>query len=118
MKILLKLNPAAVTRRKRRLAKAQAYVDRECIRRMTPYVPVARPYWRHAGKLRDSVRNPAPGRIIYTAPFAKHDYYAPVDHSHGGNPDAQRMWFEFMKRQDGPEILRGAAAIAGGAKPK
>ena len=84
---------------------------------MTPLVPVARSYWHHAGRLRDSVRNPSPGRIEYTAPFARHDYYATVDHRHGGNPAAQRMWFEYMKMRDAPAILRGAAAIAGG-RPK
>jgi hypothetical protein len=113
MTVNLTWQKAAAAVRKRRLAKAQAFVDSESIRRMTPYVPVAKPYWRHAGRLRDSVTNPEPGCIAYTAPFARHDYYAPVDHRHGGNPKAQPRWFEFMKMKDAKAILRGAAAILG-----
>ena len=120
MTVRLILLPAAMLRRRRNLAKAQAYVDSECIRRMTPYVPVARKYWHHAGKLRDSVQNPKPGEVVYTAPFARHDYYAHKHHQppHGGNPKGRRMWFEFMKMQDGAAILRGAAAVAGGRAKK
>ena len=100
--------------RKQLFRKAQAYIDSECIMRMTPYVPVARKHWHNAGKLRDSVQNPEPGVICYTAPFARHDYNATVNHRHGGNPAAQRRWFEFMKMKDAAAILRGAAAIVGG----
>lgn len=101
------------------LEAAQRFTDSECIRRMTPYVPVAKKYWHNAGRLRDSVRNPEPGVICYTAPFARSDYYAFKHHKppHGGNPLGERMWFEYMKMRDAPAILRGAAAIAGG-RPK
>ena len=33
------------------------------------------------------------------------------------HPQAQRLWFEVMKKQHGQAILRGAARLAGG-KPK
>ena len=104
--------------RKKLFRKAQAYIDSECIRRMTPYVPVGLKRYRNAGKLRDSVVNPEPGVIAYTAQFARHDYNALVDHRHGGNPAAQRRWFEFMKMKDAAAILRGTAAILGGRPTK
>ena len=115
MTVKLILLPAAIALRKLQFSKAQKYVDSECIKRMTPFVPVARKYWHHAGRLRDSVSNPAPGVIVYTAPFARHDYYANVrhDHPHSGNPNGQRMWFEYMKTKEKQAILRGAAAIVG-----
>lgn len=115
MTVSLILNPAAIALRKVRFSKAQKYVDSECIKQMTPFVPVANPRWHHAGRLRDSVRNSVPGVIVYTAPFARHDYYANVRHDHprSGNPNGKRMWFEYMKMKDKRAILRGTAAIMG-----
>lgn len=115
MTVKLILLPAAIALRKLQFSKAQKYVDSECIKRMTPFVPVANPRWHHAGRLRDSVGNPAPGVIVYTAPFARHDYYANVRHDHpkSGNPNGQRMWFEYMKMKEKQAILRGTAAILG-----
>lgn len=115
MTVSLIINPAALALRKLQFSKAQKYIDTECIRRMTPFVPVAQKRWRNAGKLRDSVGNPVPGVIVYTAPFARHDYYANVRHDHprSGNPHGQRVWFEYMKARESKAILRGAAAILG-----
>lgn len=96
------------------LSAAQAYIDAQCVEKMTPFVPVGLPRFQNSGKLRDSVQIKEPGCIIYTSPFAKHDYYSTVNHQHGGNKEAQRLWFEPMKRQHKGAILRGAAAIAGG----
>ena len=102
-------------RQKEGLKKAQDYIDSECVRLMTPLVPVGLPKYDNSGKLRDSAVIVRPGRIEYTAPFARRDYYnKKVDHRRGGNPKARRMWFEPMKKQHAPQILRGAAAIAGG----
>lgn len=81
---------------------------------MTPYVPVGLPKYKNAGKLRDSAKIEKPGKIVYTAPFAKSDYYNNVNHKRGGNPNARRLWFEFTKKKHGAAILRGAAKIAGG----
>lgn len=114
MTVTLVIPARAAGKRKRMLEAAQRFTDSEVIRRMTPYVPVAKKYWHNAGRLRDSVRNPEPGVICYTAPFARSDYYADKSHKNSGNPAAQRMWFEFMKRREAAAILRGAAAVAGG----
>lgn len=107
-------NKSEISKLNKRLADAQTYIDTQCVEKMTPFVPVGKPRFHHSGRLRDSVSIKEPGCIIYTAPFAKHDYYSTVNHAHGGNPQAQRLWFEPMKRQYKGAILRGAAAIAGG----
>lgn len=104
--------------RAQKFKEAQDYVDSECVKRMEPYVPVARKRFRNAGRLRDSVKIAEPGKIVYTARFSRSDYYSTKNHKHGGNPNAQRLWFEVMKRESGAQILRGAAAIAGGKAKK
>lgn len=116
MKYSLIWNKAALAGRRKKLAEAQNYVDKTCIEKMTPYVPVSLDKFNNSGKLRDSVKIQSPGVIIYTAPFAKGDYYAVKNHKppHGGNPNGERLWFEVMKTRHGEEILRGAAKIAGG----
>ena len=98
---------------KLRLAKAQRYIDKECITKMTPYVPVAPEKIRNSGRLKNSVRNPKPGSIIYTAPLARYGYYARVNHKHGGNPQGRRKWFEVMKTKHKEEIGKGASKIIG-----
>lgn len=105
-------NRAMLALRKRHIAKAQETVDRECIAKMHPYVPVAKPWFANHGKLRRSVKNPEPGVIIYTARFARKDYYATVNHRHGGNPEARRLWFAYMKSKHRHEIGEAAAKAA------
>lgn len=114
MQVTFTLDKTAEKLREKRFEQAQAYIDSECIRLMQPYVPVALPFWNNAGKLRDSAENPEHGVIEYTAPKARHDYYANVNHANGGNPQAQRMWFEFMKQESAGSILRGVVKIIGG----
>ena len=111
MNVRLIFDHAAEQRRQKRLEKAQDYIDKECIKRMEPLVPVGLPRFYHSGKLRDSAAVKSPGELTYTAPFAKHDYYAAVDHTHGGNPKAKRMWFEVMKHKELPDLLAGTAKI-------
>lgn len=119
MRATLVWNRSFLPVRRKRFKKAQEYIDNQCVAKMTPYVPVALSSYHNAGKLRDSVKIKSPGVIVYTAPFAKSDYYAVKNHKppHGGNPKGTRLWFEVMKSEHGEAILRGAARIAGG-KPK
>ncbi len=116
MKILFVWNKAALKKRRRSLVEAQSYIDRNCIEKMTPYVPVGRDEFSKSGKLRDSAKIAEPGKIVYTAAFAKSDYYAVKRHKppYGGNPNGERLWFEVMKIRHGSDILRGAARITGG----
>lgn len=115
MGVKLIWNAGAMALRRKKIAEAQDYIDSECLKRMTLYVPVGLPYYKNSGKLRDSGRIAEPGKITYTAPFAKNDYYnRNVNHRHGGNPNATALWFETMKSNHKEAILRGVAAIVGG----
>ncbi|MBR1750844.1 MAG: hypothetical protein IJ740_08200 [Ruminococcus sp.] len=116
MELIFKLDPIAMALRKKRFDLAQTFIDDQALKLMTPYVPVGLPYYRNSGKLRDSGEVAEPGAIVYTAPFARSDYYANVDHAHGGNPQATRLWFETMKHYHAAEIFRGAAKIIGGRR--
>lgn len=112
MKSNLKWNKNFKKNKRKLFAEIQDHVDTQCVKRMTPFVPVALPKYRHAGKLRDSVKISKPGEIVFTAKFARKDYYAHKNHQRGGNPKAKRLWFEVMKDTDGEAILKGAKAIA------
>lgn len=118
MNVKLKWNRNFYKVRAKRFKQAQNYVDTECVKRMEPYVPVGRKSYHNSGKLKASVRIKEPGKIVYTAPFSRHDYYSTVNHSHGGNPNAKRLWFEVMKKESGEKILRGTAVIVGGKVKK
>lgn len=114
MRLTLVWNKGMLQSKRKKLAEVQDYVDKKALQLMIPYVPVARPFWHNAGKLRDSARIAEPGRIEFTAPFARDDYYARKNHKErGGNPNGRRLWFEYMKVQDGQKILMGARRIIG-----
>ena len=118
MKATLILNKNAISDRKKRFEAAQEYVDKKSLEYMTLYVPVGLPRYKNSGKLRDSGKIAGRGKIVYTAPKARGDYYnKTINHRHGGNPNATALWFETMKVKHKQTVLRGAAAIAGG-KPK
>ena len=116
MNVSLIWNKSTKKKYEKIFADVQSYIDKTCVQKMTPLVPVGLPRYRNSGRLRDSVRIDEPGKIVYTSPRARHDYYATVNHAHGGNPKAQRMWFEVMKSADGKAILRGASEIIRSAK--
>jgi hypothetical protein len=110
------INRASINERKQRLKQAQSYVDKECLRLMTPYVPVGLPKFRNSGALRDSGKVASPGKVVYTNTWARSNYYN-LQHrnfKNGGNPNATPLWFETMKQKHGSAILRGVADITGG----
>jgi len=96
----------------------QKQIDSDCIRFMTPLVPVGAAVYERSGSLRDSVSNPEPGVIRY-APgpikggesIARKAYYTPMNHTRSGNPNATHLWFEVMKRKDRDKIRRNVAAV-------
>lgn len=114
MTIHLHWNSLFPANKRKVFAKVQDYVDRQCLVRMTPYVPVGLPRFTHAGRLRDSGKISKPGCIVYTAPFARNDYYAHKNHQNGGNPAATRLWFETMKAHHAGAIRSGAQKLIGG----
>ncbi len=105
------LNKAANKLREEDFEKAQEYIDNECVEKMMPYIPVAIPSYSNAETLKNSVQIAEPGRIIFTAPFAKHRYYQRWRSRITGNPDGASYWFEVMKDRHADEILRGAQKI-------
>lgn len=104
-------NSSSIAKRKQMFNDVQNYVDNECVKKMSEYVPVALPKYENAGMLRDSVEISEPGTIIYTAPFAKKRYYDPDARKPTGNPKASRLWFEVMKSKHKDEIKKGVREI-------
>ncbi len=101
------------TRMTKQFDKAQTFIDEQCVEKMSEFVPVALPKYENAGALRDSVKIEEPGKIIYTAPFAEHQYYDDLNHQNSGNPNATPLWFETMKERYSEDIRSGAVKIIG-----
>ena len=122
-------------RQKSSLVDAQKYIDRECINSMSSYTPFRNGIMEKSAFLGTVIGS---GHIVYNAPYARYQYYGLVMIPVGGktskrvfanpkrelrystarHPQAQRLWFEVMKKKHGGAILRGAAAIAGGKASK
>ena len=122
-------------RQKSSLVDAQKYIDSECIRYMSSYTPFRTGIMEKSATLGTKIGS---GHIVYNAPYARYQYYGLVMIPVGGktskrvfanpkrelrystarHPQAQRLWFETMKKKHGGAILRGAAAIAGGKASK
>ena len=84
------------------LARAQTYVDGECIRRMKPETPF------QSGTLRDAATLgtvTGSGLIVQSTPYARRQYY---EHK------KQSKWFERMKNRHKDSIQKGAGKIACG----
>ena len=117
---------------------AQKFIDSECIRKMVKYTPARNLILSKAAVLETKIGS---GRIVIASPYGRYQYYGKLmvsgvsgspwakkgekkvltdkdlQYSTARHPQAQRLWFEVMKKQHGEVILRGAARIAGG-KPK
>lgn len=92
--------------------RVQKFIDNEVLRRCDKYTP------KQTGKLISSGTKGTvigSGRIIYTAPYAKPNYYHNAGHGAGGTATGGlrgRLWFERMRKANGAAIVRGAAIIA------
>ena len=113
----------------------QKFIDSECIRKMAKYTPAKNLILSKAAVLGTKIGS---GKIVITSPYGRYQYYGKLmvsgvsglawakqgekkiltnkdlQYSTSRHPQAQRLWFEVMKKQDGEAILRGAARIAGG----
>jgi len=141
MDVDIKWDPQAV---RERLSKAQKFIDRKCIQQMKPYTPFRTGMLERSATLGTVIGS---GHIVYNSPYARYQYYGVVygpnipiyengilvgfrspkqkhktnrmlTYSKARHPQAQRLWFETMKKKHGEAILRGAAAIAGGKAGK
>lgn len=117
--------------------KTQEYVDSECIRLMVPYTPALNNVMYKSATLGTVIGS---GRIRYTSPYARYQYYGKLMVSSvTGSPYAKRgekkiltdkdlkysklrhqragkLWFERMKADHKDEILEGARKIVGGSR--
>lgn len=114
--VTLVFNKKALLNKKKSLSKAQDTIDKECVEKMSEFVPVALPKYKNAGALRASVKINEPGEIVYTSPFARHQYYDNLNHKNTGNPKATRLWFQTMKNKYIEEISQKAQKALNGEK--
>ena len=118
-----------------RFTSAQKFVDSECIRLMVPYTPMLNGSLMKSAVLGTEIGS---GEIVYQNPYARYQYYGKlmvssvtgsayatmgekkvltdVDlvHSTQRHPLAGPFWFERMKKEKLPQIIRGAAKYSGG----
>lgn len=94
--------------KKKNFRNAQKSVDSDCMKYLNEFVPVAPERYAKAGKLRDSLKNPEAGKLIYTERFAPHTYYDATTRKNRGNPKGTRLWFETTKKHYKARILMGA----------
>lgn len=118
---------------------AQKFVDSECILLMVPYTPALNKILYKSADLGTKIGS---GHIIYQSPYARYQYYGKLMVSsitgsawarHGESkvltdtkltyttfrhPLAGSYWFERMKADKLPQIMRGAAKHAGGTPTK
>ena len=125
-----------------RLDKAQKYVDSECLRMMKPYTPFRTGIMEKSATLGTVIgsgkimyNSPYARYQYYGVVYGpniplyengvlvgfrspkgkkKHATDRQLQYSTAKHPQAQRLWFETMKKKHGQAILRGAAAITGG----
>ena len=120
--------------------KVQKFIDSEVIRLCDPKVPFATGVLKHSAITASVIGQ---GMVVYATPYARYLYYGEVygpnipifeagelagfwsppgqkKHPTGrrltynGAPERGSFWFERMKAERGEEIIRGAAALAGG----
>jgi len=85
--------------------KAQKFVDSECLRRCSPLVPLRSSMLIKSGQLSTVIGS---GEIIYSAPYARKQYF-----ENKGTGERGKLWFERMKAKDGAQILAGAKRLVG-----
>lgn len=91
--------------------KVQRKVDSETLRLMYPYVPFDTGALIDNGIINSVIGS---GKIVYKGPYARKQYYIPMNHGNGGKRCA--YWFEEMKNSGGKEKILEAAKRMAGAK--
>lgn len=89
---------------KKNLSQAQDYVDKECLKYLPDYTPIANKKYKNAGKMSKAHKIQQPGLIINTEPKARHEYY--VNKGFSG-PNRGKYWLERMKADHKDDILKG-----------
>ena len=104
----------------KRLHEAQKYIDEQMLKAMNnKYIPMRSGILRQTGTQATIIGS---GKIVYTAPYARRQYYGlrkngqPFNYSKHKHPFATRLWFEAAKKEKSAAILQGAADIINGKK--
>lgn len=87
--------------------RVQKVIDSEVLRLCNPYTP------KDTSQLiRSATQNTqiGSGKIIYSTPYARKQYYIPMNHEKGS--ERTYMWFEKMKRDGGKAKILAAAKKA------
>lgn len=87
--------------------KVQQVIDSEVLRLNDPYIPFDTGALKNSGQLNTRIGS---GQVIYLTPYARKQYYIPMNHSEGRTA----YWFEHMKNEGGKEKLLEAARKAVG----
>lgn len=126
------INPKLPQNFRQKAAKAQSFIDSECIRLMVPYTPMLN------GQLMQSATRGTvigSGVIKYNSPYARYQYYGKLmvssvtgssyarrgeskiitnkdlHYNNSRHPRAGKMWFERMKADRKEQILKGAERL-------
>ncbi len=139
-RLALQFNKSFAASRTDDFKRAQEFIDSECIRLMAPYTPMQSGILMESATLGTKIGS---GEIRQVAPYARYQYYGivygpnipmyengeligfwspkkkhptgrAITYSTAVHPQAGKQWFERMKADRKPEILRGAAKILGG----
>ena len=114
MKLKIKpINEILQTRGLESGGKVQKFIDSEVLRRCDPYVPMDTGMLKKSGILGTVIGS---GKIVYTAPYARKQYYSTHFKHKKANKSGLRgtYWFERMKADQKDDILRGVKRIVGG----
>ena len=108
----LRWNPAFKPQRDARFAGTQAYIDSTVLRVCAPYIPFVTGMLERSGPLGTVIGS---GKVTWVAPYAKPLHDNPKLHfNRNAHPKAGADWFNRAMIDHKQEILRGAAAQAGG----
>ena len=98
--------------------KIQKFIDSEVIRCMDPFTPFREGFLKKSAILGTVVGS---GRIKYTAPYARRNYYENAGRGTEGTANGGRRgrkWFERMKPIYLETILNGAVKLSGALRRK
>ncbi len=96
--------------------KVQEYIDSECLRLCSPFIPKDTGDLIASGKIHTQIGS---GEVKYRTPYARRWYYMPANFSEGSGSGMNAIgrgnyWFERMKQQHKEAILTGARKRAKG----
>ncbi len=103
----------------KRFSKAQKVLDSEVLRRCDPYVPMDTGMLKKSGILGTVIGS---GKIVYTAPYARRQYYTNKGMGRQGTRKRSSRnhkglrgayWFERMKADQKDDILRKVVDVLG-----